>query len=88
MSKAGLEMLTKCLALEIASSGVRVNAVSAGTTDTNFMRYAGLSEGDYNSFRSRVASKTPLKKISSPEEIAKAVIFLCSERYKGINKYK
>jgi len=42
MTKAGLEMLTKCIALELAPYGIRVNAVAPGPTDTNFMRYAGL----------------------------------------------
>ena len=42
MSKAGLEMLTKCAALELGPTGVRVNAVAPGATKTNFMRYAGI----------------------------------------------
>ena len=81
MSKAGLEMLTKCCALELAPVGIRVNAVAPGTTNTNFYRYAGYSEDEYNSFKERVAPLVPLQKVASPEEIAKAVIFLCSEKY-------
>jgi NAD(P)-dependent dehydrogenase (short-subunit alcohol dehydrogenase family) len=80
MSKAGLDMFTKCVALEVASSGVRVNAIAPGSTDTNFMRYAGLSEGEYSTYKSRVSGYIPLKRIAKPEEIAKGIIFLCSEK--------
>jgi len=48
MTKAGLEMLTKSCALELAPLGVRVNAVSPSTIDTNLYRYTGISENEYN----------------------------------------
>jgi NAD(P)-dependent dehydrogenase (short-subunit alcohol dehydrogenase family) len=80
MSKAGLEMLTKCCAIELASSGVRVNAVSPGSTDTNFLRYAGYSETEYESYKERVSPIIPLQRVAGPEEVAKAIIFLCSEK--------
>lgn len=80
MSKAGLEMLTKCCALELAPYGVRVNAVAPGTTDTNLLRYAGYSESEYESYKERVAPLIPLQKVATPEQIAKAVIFLCSPK--------
>ena len=83
MSKAGLEMLTKCCAMELAPSGVRVNAVAPGATDTNFLRYAGYSESEYEAYKSRVAPMIPLQHVASPEEIAKAVIFLASEKYRN-----
>ncbi len=47
MTKAGLEMLTKCAALELAPLGIRVNAVSPATIDTNLYRYTGMSEEEY-----------------------------------------
>jgi len=43
MTKAGLEMMTKCLALELAPAGVRINCVVPGTMDTNLYRYSGMS---------------------------------------------
>jgi NAD(P)-dependent dehydrogenase (short-subunit alcohol dehydrogenase family) len=44
MSKAGLEMLTKSVALELARFGVRVNCVSCSFINTNLYRVAGLTE--------------------------------------------
>jgi len=92
MTKAGLEMLTKCMALEVASTGVRVNAVAPGQTNTNFMRYAGLSESEYDFYKDRVSNNVPLKvqnlnnsniqcrRLLQQEEVAKGIIFLCSEK--------
>jgi NAD(P)-dependent dehydrogenase (short-subunit alcohol dehydrogenase family) len=44
MSKAGIEMMTKSCAVELARFGVRVNAVSASFLNTNLFRQAGLTE--------------------------------------------
>jgi NAD(P)-dependent dehydrogenase (short-subunit alcohol dehydrogenase family) len=53
MSKAGLEMLTKASAVDLAPLGVRVNAVAPGVTDKNMFRYSGLSESEYLFFKKR-----------------------------------
>jgi len=47
MTKAGLEMMTKCAALELAPMGIRVNAIQSATIDTNLYRYTGMTEGEY-----------------------------------------
>ncbi len=47
MTKAGLEMMTKCAALELAPIGIRVNAVAPTIIDTNLYRYTGMSENEY-----------------------------------------
>jgi NAD(P)-dependent dehydrogenase (short-subunit alcohol dehydrogenase family) len=47
MTKAGLNMLTKSSALELAPLGIRVNAVAPGMVDTNLYRQTGLNEADY-----------------------------------------
>jgi len=60
MTKAGLEMLTKCSALELAPLGIRVNAVSPATIDTNLYRYTGMTEAEYTNFKKRAAANIPL----------------------------
>jgi NAD(P)-dependent dehydrogenase (short-subunit alcohol dehydrogenase family) len=80
MTKAGLEMLTKCSALELAPLGIRVNAVSPATIDTNLYRYTGMTEQEYQNFKSRAAKNIPLQRIATVEDVAKAVIFLSSEQ--------
>ena len=80
MTKAGLEMLTKSSALELAPMGIRVNAVSPSTLDTNLYRYTGMTEAEYAGFKKRAASNIPLQRIGQVEEIAKAIIFLTSEQ--------
>lgn len=80
MSKAGLEMLTKTSALELAPYGVRVNAVASGLiADTNMFNYASLEENEISSLASRAASNTPLKRVCTTTDVAKAIIFLTSE---------
>jgi NAD(P)-dependent dehydrogenase (short-subunit alcohol dehydrogenase family) len=71
-SKAGIICLTKSLAREMAPYGVRINAVAPGPVDTDMVqRNTG---GDLTHFRSVV----PLGRLAKPEEIASAVLFLCS----------
>ena len=79
MTKAGLEMLTKCSALELAPLGIRVNAVSPTTIDTNLYRYTGMTEVEYQQFKKRSAANIPLQRIATVEDVAKAIIFLTSE---------
>lgn len=78
MSKAGLEMLTKCLALELGKQGVRVNAVSPGATRSNFMGAAGLPPKDQEAFYHRLGMKNPMKRVGEVQDITNAILFLCS----------
>ena len=72
-SKAGLIGFTKSLAREVASRGVRVNAVAPGTTRTPMID--NMSDDD----RALLASKIPLKRFGEPEDIAFATCFLASD---------
>ena len=80
MSKAGIEMLTKASAMELALAGVRVNAVAPSFVDTNFYRAAGMPEQDYDGLKLRAKANIPLQRIAQESEIAKAIIFLTSEQ--------
>jgi enoyl-[acyl-carrier protein] reductase III len=75
VSKAALEALTRYLAIELADKGIRVNAVSAAAVETEAMR---LYTSDPNIPRSMVTS-TPAGRMVQPEDIAGAVVFLCSD---------
>ena len=80
MTKAGLEMLTKTSALELAPFGVRVNAVAPGIVNTNLYRFAGYSEAENQALISRAEKNIPMARIARDDEVAKAVIYLTSEK--------
>lgn len=73
-AKAGLIGLTKATAREVGPSGIRVNCVAPGVIDTEMN--AHLSAAD----RCALAEATPLCRIGRPEEVAEAIVFLCSDR--------
>ncbi|MGR9145541.1 SDR family NAD(P)-dependent oxidoreductase (plasmid) [Rhizobium leguminosarum] len=73
-SKHAVEGLTKSAALEAAGSGVRVNAVAPGPTDTGMLdRFTGSTE-----VKAALAAKVPLCRVGQPSEIAEAIAFLVS----------
>jgi NAD(P)-dependent dehydrogenase (short-subunit alcohol dehydrogenase family) len=74
-SKAGLAHLTKQLAVELASAGIRVNAVAPGPVDTAMAKAVHSPE-----IRADYHDVIPLNLYGLEEEIAEAVFFLCSER--------
>ena len=74
-SKHAVEGLTKSAALEVTGSGVRVNAVAPGPTETGMLnRFAGNPER-----KAGLVSTVPLGRVAQPDEIANAILFLCSE---------
>ena len=80
VSKAGLDQLTRCLALELAPDGVRVNAVNPGVVQTGLHRSGGMDEGDYAAFLERSKTTHPLGRVGQPEEVAELIAFLGSSR--------
>jgi len=80
VSKAGLDQLTRCAALELAPKGVRVNAVNPGLVVTEIHRRGGMSEGDYAAFLERSKQTHPLGRVGEAREIAELILFLTSER--------
>jgi NAD(P)-dependent dehydrogenase (short-subunit alcohol dehydrogenase family) len=76
VSKAGLNMLTRVLAIEWAASGVRVNAIAPGYVETEIVK--GLTaRGILN--REALARRTPMGRLGEPEEIAAVAVFLASD---------
>jgi NAD(P)-dependent dehydrogenase (short-subunit alcohol dehydrogenase family) len=80
VSKAGLDQLTRCAALEMAPHGVRVNAVNPGVTISNLHRRSGMNEDAYAAFLERSKQTHPLGRAGEPEEIADLIWFLASDR--------
>jgi len=76
VSKAGVWMLTKVLALELVARGIRVNAVGPGYTATPMIDGIETNRAAYD----LAMSITPMGRLGRPEEIADACLFLASER--------
>jgi NAD(P)-dependent dehydrogenase (short-subunit alcohol dehydrogenase family) len=79
VSKAGLDQLTRCAALELAPKGVRVNAVNPGVVVTEIHKRGGMSEEDYRAFLEHSKTTHPLGRVGDPREIAELVFYLASE---------
>jgi len=80
MSKAALDQLTRCAALELAAKGVRVNAVNPGVVVSNLHRRSGMTEAAYEKFLEHSKSTHPLGRVGDPAEVADLILFLASER--------
>jgi NAD(P)-dependent dehydrogenase (short-subunit alcohol dehydrogenase family) len=75
-SKHAVEGLTKSVALETAKSGIRVNAVAPGPTDTNMLtRFAGTPGN-----KEALVATVPMGRLGLSEEIANAIVFLASNQ--------
>ena len=80
VSKAGVDQLTRCAALELAPHGIRVNAVNPGVVVTNLHRRSGFDEEKYAAFLERSKGTHPLGRAGEPDEIADLIWFLASDR--------
>jgi len=73
-TKAAIVGLTRSLALELAPSGIRVNAVAPGCIETDMVKVLSRET------RNMLVEETPLRRLGTPEDIAHAVAFLASEK--------
>jgi NAD(P)-dependent dehydrogenase (short-subunit alcohol dehydrogenase family) len=80
VSKAGVDQLTRCAALEMAPHGVRVNAVNPGVVVSNLHRRSGMNDDNYAAFLERSKTTHPLGRAGTPDEIADLIAFLASDR--------
>ncbi len=75
VSKAGVHMLTKVLAQELAPAGIRVNAIGPGFIETPMTDPLRQDEAIFQ----RLMTQTPMGRMGRPEEIAATALFLCSD---------
>lgn len=80
VSKAAVDQLTHCAALELGPKGVRVNAVDPGVVVTELHRRAYMDEKTYAAFLEHSKETHPMGRVGQPEEVADAIAFLASPR--------
>ncbi len=85
VSKGGINQLTRAMALALADDGIRVNAVAPGTIATDLARQAVLTS---EAARAKILSRTPMKRLGEPEEVAHTVAFLASDAASYITPVK
>ena len=81
-TKASVNLITKVLAKELGSKGIRVNALNPGMVETEGFHAAGIAESD---FQKSVESQTPLGRIGQPQDIATVAAFLASSDSGWVN---
>jgi NAD(P)-dependent dehydrogenase (short-subunit alcohol dehydrogenase family) len=77
-SKGGISAMMRCLAVDYARHGIRVNAVVPGATETKLM-WANVAPADMPEMRKRICEEVPIGRLANPEEPARAVIWLLSD---------
>ena len=79
-AKAGIESMTRVLAIELGPSNINVNAVAPGFVETRMpQQHAEWLHKDYETFKAEVISQTPLRRAGTPEDEAAVIAFLCSD---------
>ncbi len=76
MSKGGINQLTRVAALALADHGIRVNAVAPGTIATELAQKAVLTD---EAAKAKIMSRTPMRRLGEPHEIADVVAWLASD---------
>lgn len=77
-SKAAMDQLTRCAALEVADKGVRINAVNPGVVVTNLHKAGGMDDEAYDKFLEHSRTTHPLGRAGEASEVASLIHFLAS----------
>jgi NAD(P)-dependent dehydrogenase (short-subunit alcohol dehydrogenase family) len=80
VSKAAVDQLTRCAALELGPKGVRVNAVNPGVVVTNLHKKSGMEDEKYKAFLEHSKTTHPIGRVGKPQEIAELIAFLASDK--------
>lgn len=83
-SKAMLTQFSKCLSMELASKGVRVNTISPGVIDTEFHSVAGMSEDQYNEICEKYRQIHPVHRIGTTDDCVNAIAFVADDTAKFV----
>lgn len=83
IAKAGVEMMTKSLALELAPKNIRVLCIAPATIQTNFHTNAGMSQEEADKYYENSANTHPLGRIGQPSDISELVVFLADNTKAG-----
>jgi NAD(P)-dependent dehydrogenase (short-subunit alcohol dehydrogenase family) len=79
-AKHAIEGITKSVALELAMSGIRVNAVAPGPTDTGMLtRFTGTAEN-----KAALVAQVPLRRLGLSEEVDDSIVFIASDEARWI----
>ena len=78
MSKAAMDQMTRCNAIELAKKGIRVNSVNPGVIDTDLFNRSGMSEKEVEGYFEKSKTLHPIGRIGTPIEVAKCIAFLAS----------
>ncbi len=75
-SKAGVDAMTRALAVEVGGNGIRVNTIAPGVIETPMFNDSGVPD----EFRQALANQSALKRLGRPEDIAEAAVWLASDQ--------
>lgn len=78
-SKGAVAALTRAMALDHATEGIRINCVAPGTIESPYFREIYARSADPETLRATLAARQPMNRLGSPEEVARAIVFLASD---------
>ncbi|CAG9795247.1 unnamed protein product [Diatraea saccharalis] len=84
MSKSALDQFTRCVALELGSKGVRVNAVNPGVISTGIHMKSTMNEQQYEEFLKKCAETHAIGRAGNAKEVSSVIVFLASDAASNI----